>query len=66
MALFHANIHALDSVANRELTMKTLEPHQTLPWLKQISARALRTARAEERRHRFRNTLELIRRLSRR
>jgi hypothetical protein len=49
-----------------ELTMKILEPHETLPWLKRISARALRNARAEERRKRFRHTLELIRRFSRR
>jgi len=45
--------------------MKILEPHKTLPWLKAISAKALREAHAQERRKQFRDTLERIRRLSR-
>lgn len=43
-----------------------LEAHQTLPWLKQISDRALRKAHAENRRKAFRDTLERIKRLSHR
>ncbi|MEA5601082.1 hypothetical protein [Nostoc sp. UHCC 0252] len=44
--------------------MKNLEPHQTLPWLKRISSRALRKAELDRRRQAFRSTLETIRRLS--
>ncbi|WP_190241037.1 hypothetical protein [Nostoc sp. 'Peltigera membranacea cyanobiont' 210A] len=46
--------------------MKILEPKQTLPWLTRISDRALREAHTQERRKQFRDTLERIRRLSRR
>ncbi|MHC5861698.1 hypothetical protein [Nostoc sp.] len=44
--------------------MKILEPQQTLPWLKRISARALRKAELDRRRREFRETLERVRRLS--
>ncbi|MEH2137838.1 hypothetical protein [Nostoc sp.] len=47
------------------MKIKILEPEQTLPRLKRISARALREAQAQERRKQFRDTLERIRRLSR-
>ena len=44
--------------------MKILETHQTLPWLREISAKALRKAELDRRRREFRCTLERIRRLS--
>ncbi|MEH1871616.1 hypothetical protein [Nostoc sp.] len=44
--------------------MKILEAQQTLPWVKRISARALRKIELERRRRKFRETWERVRRFS--